>query len=74
VRLKEEISRLITDKRKDHLQEQTQSKKQLTELNSKIEKLEQRFIEGELTKELFEKYESKYKADKAALEQKSLNW
>ena len=37
----------------------------MSELNNKIEKLEVRFIEGELPKELF-----KFKADKAALEQK----
>ena len=69
-KLREEISRLINEKLKDHLQEQTQTRKQLTELNSKIEKLELRYIESEISKELFEKYQSKYKADKAALEQK----
>ena len=69
-KLREEISRLINEKLKDHLQEQTQTRKQLTELNSKIEKLELRYIESEISKELFEKYQSKYKADKAELEQK----
>lgn len=69
-KLRDEIFRFMNEKLKDHLQEQTQSKKQLTELNSKIEKLEQRFINSDLTKELFEKYQSKYKAEKEILEQK----
>src|SRR5205814_3888152 len=53
--LQDEIKRIITDKLQDQLQEQVQMKKQLTELNGKIEKLEQRFIESEINKELFEK-------------------
>lgn len=36
-------------------------------------KLEERFIEGELTKELFEKYSKKYEAEKKELEQKLSN-
>jgi site-specific DNA recombinase len=69
-KLREKISQLINEKLKDHLQEQIQSKKELTELNGKIERLEERFIEGQLTRELFEKYQSKFKAESIALEQK----
>jgi hypothetical protein len=55
---------------KDHLRDQTQSRKQLTEVTNKLERLEERFIEGELTKELFEKYQSKFKEERVLLEKK----
>ena len=42
----------------------------MTELTGKIEKLELRFINSELTKELFEKYDEKFKEEKAGLERK----
>lgn len=68
--LRRKISMIINESLKHYLQNQMQMKRELTELNGKMEKLEARFIEGELTKELFEKYQSKFKADKATLEQK----
>jgi site-specific DNA recombinase len=69
-KLREGISRIINEEVKNYLQEQTQSKKQLSELIIKMERLEERFIEGQITKELFEKYQSKFKAEKEALDQK----
>ncbi len=50
-----------------------QTKKQLTEPNTKIEKLEERFIEEEINKELFDKYQKKYQIEKHELEEKLSN-
>ena len=71
-RLKEEIKWLITERLSNQLSKQTQLKKQLTELTGKIDKLELRFINSEIPKELFEKYQAKFNAEKAHLE-KELN-
>jgi hypothetical protein len=72
-RLKAEISRFVTEEMKELLLDQTQKKKQLTELNNKIEKLEERFINSELTKDLFEKYKFKYEVEKVELTEKLKN-
>ena len=72
-KLKEEIKWLITERLSGQLNEQTQLKKQLTELTGKIEKPELRFINSELTKELFEKYDEKFREEKAGLERKLAN-
>ena len=55
---------LITERFSGQLNEQTKLKKQLTELTGKIERLELRFINSELTKELFEKYDENSKQRK----------
>ena len=69
-KLQEKITLIAAEKLKDHLQEQTRRKKQLTQITSNIEKLEERFIKEEISKELFDKYDSKYKVEKNELEEK----
>ncbi len=49
---------------KDH----QQTRKKLSELGHKIEKLEERFILGQVDKDLFQKFHQKYEAEKAELE------
>ena len=69
--VRSEITRLLNEKLSDYFKEQVFSKKQLTELNNKIEKLEERFINGDIPKELYEKYLLKFKNEKEELKQKS---
>jgi site-specific DNA recombinase len=69
-KLKNEIKRILEEKLQDQFRDQVQMKKQLTELNGKIEKLEERFIEGEINKELFEKYLTKFQSERNELELK----
>ena len=69
---KERIEKRVTDlvfaKFEDQLKEQEAKKKKITELKNKIEQLELRFIEREITKELFDKYQDKYAQEKEELE------
>ena len=62
--LRGKMNRLLNEKLKDYLHEQTLWKKRLAQIDTDIEKLEQRFIKEELSKDLFEKYEMKFKAEK----------
>jgi hypothetical protein len=68
--LSEKINRILNEKLADYLHEQTLWKKRLSEIKTDIEKLEERFIKDELSKELFEKYTAKYKAEKKEIEDK----
>ncbi len=52
------------------IQEAEQLKKQLNLIKGKKEKLEERFIEGEVDKPLFEKFRLKYKEEAAEIEMK----
>ena len=48
-------------------------KSQMTEVNKKIENLEERYITAEINKELFDKYILKFKAEKRIIEEKIKN-
>ena len=47
-------------------------KRKITELNDKMESLEERFINQELTKELYDKYRLKYQDEKKQLEEENV--
>ena len=69
-KLKEAISIEITKKLKSQIDEQAIIKSQLTEYSKKIEKLELRFIEGGINKELFDKYSNIYETERNDLKDK----
>jgi site-specific DNA recombinase len=48
--------------------EQQQTKKKLSELFHKIEKLEERYVQGEIDSVLFQKFSQKYQTEKVELE------
>ena len=68
--LKDSISALINKKLENQIHERDLIQKQLTENLSKIEKLELRFVDGEINKELFDKYSSVYKSQTDELKEK----
>ena len=51
-------------KLQSRLKEQQQVKKQLAELNTKIENLEERFVQGKMESSLFEKFRNKCQIEK----------
>ena len=55
-RIEQEVMKLVFEKLDEQLKEQSAVKRKLTELKDKIEKLEIRFIDHDISKELFEKY------------------
>ena len=71
--LKKKIKRILENKLEDCFREQAWLKKQITTIREKMEKLENRFIEGDVNKDLFEKYTSKYEEEQKELEQKLSN-
>lgn len=71
--LKERVSVILKERLKNYLKEQTQWKKQLTEINTKIENLEERFVSAEIPKELYDKFNKKYQDEKGQIEQKLSN-
>lgn len=65
--IKEEVKQLVYAKLTDKVIETTNLKRKLTELSFKLDSLEKRFIENEITKELFEKYQTIYRKEQEAL-------
>ena len=57
----------------EQLKEQAAMKKKITEIENKLEQLEIRFIEGEISKELFDKYTQSYKKEREQLEREMAN-
>jgi DNA invertase Pin-like site-specific DNA recombinase len=57
----------IETRLQSRLKEQQQAKKQLAELNTKIENLEERFVQGQMENALFEKFKNKYQIEKDEL-------
>lgn len=68
--LKEKVGIILKERLKNYVKEQTQRKKQLTEINTKIENLEERFVSAEIPKELYDKLNKKYQDEKGQIEQK----
>jgi len=62
--LREVMLELLETKLQSRLKEQQQAKKQLAELNTKIENLEERFVQGQMESSLFEKFRNKYQIEK----------
>ncbi len=63
-----QIKKMLGNITKEQKNENTLLKKQLTELKTKKEKLEERFAFGEITQEMYIKFNNKIAADIAALE------
>ena len=61
--IKAELRKCIQEKLGDQIIQLTVNKKQIAELKSKVENLEERFVNGEISKEQFVRFSSKYSAD-----------
>lgn len=68
-RIEQEVMKLVFEKLDEQLKEQSALKRKLTELKDKIEKLEIRFIDHDISKELFEKYNIQYNTEIEELKQ-----
>ena len=53
---------------REKIKDQQQARKKLSELNGKIEKLEERYVQGEVEPILFQKFSLKYQNEKKELE------
>ena len=69
-RLEDAVLKLVKEKLGDLLVEQEGINNNIGSLKSKINSLEERFIEGELDKELYLKYKQKYEEEIGVLEKK----
>ncbi len=67
-----QVKEIVSQKLNDKLQEDVSAKRKITELTDKIESLEERFINQELTKELYDKYRLKYQDEKKQLEEENI--
>lgn len=67
-----QVREIVSQKFTDKLQEDVSRKRKITELNDKMESLEERFINQELTKELYDKYRLKYLDEKKQLEEENV--
>ena len=65
------VKELVTEKLKDQIKAKESQKKKITELANKIDQLELRFIEREISKDLYEKYKEIYSLEKKQLEEES---
>jgi site-specific DNA recombinase len=66
--IEEQVKQIVTQKFSDNIQEDISRKRKITDLELKVEQLEERFVNQDLTKELYEKYRAKYELEKAGLE------
>ena len=64
-----QVREIVSQKFNDKIQEDVSRKRKITELKDKVEALEERFINQELTKELYDKYSNKYIDEKKQLEE-----
>jgi site-specific DNA recombinase len=71
-KLKDQLSKYITKEfnaqNKVNITERITLEKQLQEINKKLERLEERFLDEDITKDLFEKFTTKLKAEKLTIE------
>ncbi len=67
-----QVKEIVSQKFNDKLQEDVSIKRKITELTDKIESLEERFINQELTKDLYDKYLLKYLDEKKQLEEENV--
>jgi len=63
-----QVKEIVSQKFNDKLQVDVSTKRKITELTDKIESLEERFINQEFTKELYDKYRNKYMDEKKQLD------
>jgi site-specific DNA recombinase len=71
-KLKDQLTKYITKEfnaqNKVDITERTTLEKQLQEINKKLERLEERFLEEDISKDLFEKFTTKLKAERTQLQ------
>ena len=65
--LEKEVHKIVSLKLEQELQASQIRKRKIKDLENKMEKLELRFVESEITKELFEKYTAQYQREKEEL-------
>lgn len=73
LKLKATLYNGLEERLKDKLVNQQQNSKRITELTGTIEKLEERFVLGDITKEQYEKFKEKYEREKYVLSQELKN-
>ena len=66
-KLKEALVKRLEEKFKEHKENIQVNKKRISELQNQIDKLEERFVLNEITKEQFEKFSKKYLTEKNTL-------
>jgi site-specific DNA recombinase len=66
--LKAQMIATFNQRNKNHRDETERIRKQIAELNSKLQRLEERYIEEEIEKEMFYGYREKYRAELKNLE------
>ena len=66
--LKDVMLEMLETKLQSRLKEQQQAKKQLSELNTRIENLEERYVQGQIEPALFEKFRDKYQTERQEIE------
>jgi site-specific DNA recombinase len=71
-KIEEQVKEIVSQKFIDKLQEDVSVKRKITELTDKIESLEERFINQELSKELYDKYRLKYLDEKKQLDEENV--
>lgn len=69
--LKEAIKKSFEEKLKDNFVNLELNRKRISELQSQVDKLEERFVLNEINKDQFEKFSEKYISDKRLLEQEN---
>ena len=62
--IKVQLSKVYEKKNVSNKEEEIQMKKQLTEIETKLEKLEEKYIMEEIDREMYQKFASKYKQEK----------
>ena len=68
--IKDVVTNVITEKLKNQINERDLIQRKIKETEKKLESLEMRFIDGEINRELFEKYSAVYKTQIADLREK----
>ena len=71
LKLGKAIQKSLEEKLKDNLINLELNKKRISELQFKIDNLEERFVLNEITKDQFEKYSEKYNSEKSILEREN---
>ena len=67
-RIKEEVCKLVFAKFQEQLNEMIVKKRKITELGDKMEQLERRYVENEISRDLFDKYYAQYKKEQEVIQ------
>ncbi len=67
--VKDELVKLMGNTQQENKENETLLKGQLSEINTRLESTEEKYIANEINRELFDKYTAKYKAEKNQITQ-----